>query len=85
MIEVKYKSLIKCAKCNYTYLARKYNKTINNIKCTIINATNSMYFDNEEEKLMKYLKEYSLPKQGPKQIILSILEHIKQNELINNS
>lgn len=62
----------------YPILARKYNKTINNIKCNIINATNAMYFDSEEEKLMEYLKEYSLPKPGSKKIILSILEHIKQ-------
>lgn len=66
----------------YPILARKYNKTINNIKCNIINATNLMYFDSEEEKLMEYLKEYSLSKPGSKKIILSILEHIKRDDII---
>lgn len=61
----------------YPLLARKYNKTINNIKCNITNATNAMYFDSEEEKLMNYLKEFSLSKPGAKKIIISILENIK--------
>lgn len=69
----------------YPIIARKYNKSINNIKCNIINSTNAMYFDSEEEKLMNYLKEYSLPKPGPKKIILSILETIKHNEMIDKN
>lgn len=61
----------------YPILARKYNRSINNIKCNIINSTNSMYYDGEEERLMNYLKEFSLPKPGPKKIILAILENLQ--------
>lgn len=60
----------------YPIIANKYHKTVNNIKCNIINATNIMYFDCTEDKLLKYLGDYSLSKPGPKRIIFAILEKI---------
>ena len=61
----------------YPIISKKYNTSINNIKCNIRNATDLMFFDCNEYRLMEYLKECSLPKIGAKKVILAVLEHIK--------
>ncbi len=60
----------------YPIVAKKYGKTIHNIKMDIIYATNIMYCEAKEEKLMKYLKIYEPYKPGPKRIITTILGKI---------
>lgn len=61
----------------YPIISKKYNTSINNIKCNIRNATDIMFFDCNEYRLMEYLKECSLSKIGAKKVILAILDHIK--------
>lgn len=61
----------------YPIIAKKYNTTPHNIKCNIINATNIMYCECEEDKLIDYVHEYCVRKPGPKKIIIAILEKIK--------
>ena len=61
----------------YPIVAKKYGKTVNNIKCNIRNATDIMYFDNEEEVIKKYLENYKNCKFGSKIVIEAILEKIK--------
>lgn len=60
----------------YPIIAKKNGKSINNIKCNIKNATNIMYYENEEEKIIEYLKDYNIIKPQPKKIILTILNRI---------
>lgn len=61
----------------YPIISEKYNTSINNVKCNIRNATDIMFFDCNEDRLIEYLKEGSLSKIGAKKIILSVLEHIE--------
>lgn len=60
----------------YPIVAEKYGKTAHNIKCNIINATNMMTLECEEEKIMNYLKFNAPYKPGPKTIIFEILNRI---------
>lgn len=59
----------------YPIVAKEYNKSINNIKCNITNATDKMYYDCEEKTLIKYINSNSKP--GPKKIICAVLKKIK--------
>ena len=61
----------------YPIVAKKYGKTVNNIRCNIRNATDIMYFDNEEEVIKKYLENYKNCKFGSKIVIDAILEKIR--------
>lgn len=66
------KSLIK----TYPIIAKKYNKTTNNIKCNITRATSIMFYECEENKLNKYLGTCILPKTGSKIIVHTILNKL---------
>lgn len=68
----------KLEKYIYPIIAKKYNKTVNTIKCNIINATNIMVCECQEGKLLKYLEYYSYSKPGPKKIIERILIKIQE-------
>lgn len=61
----------------YSILAKKYNKSENNIKCNITRATSIMFCECEENKLKKYLGLCSLPKTDSKIIIQTVLNKIK--------
>lgn len=61
----------------YPIIAKKFGKSVNNIKCNIKNATEIMYYENEEEKIMKYLGNCYFMKPQPKKIILAILKKIQ--------
>lgn len=63
----------------YPILAKKYNKSINNIKCSITRATSIMFSECEENKLKSYLGTFTIPKTGSKVIIQTIIN--KLNEL----
>lgn len=62
----------------YPIIAKKYHKTVNNIKSNINYTVNLIYAGCEEEKLLDYLEEYSICKPTPKKIIFSILEKIQR-------
>lgn len=47
------------------------------IKSNIVNATDKMYYDCNEEILKRYIGKYQLVKPGPKQIVKSVLKRIK--------
>ncbi len=57
----------------YPIIAKKYNKSVNTIKCNIIHATDIMICECEENKLLDYLGYYDFSKPGPKKIMESII------------
>lgn len=60
----------------YPIVAKKYHKTVHNVKCNIINSTDNMVYDCLEEKLNKYLGFYTYSKPGPKKIIYAIINKL---------
>ena len=60
----------------YPIVAKKYHKTMHNVKCNIINSTDNMVYDCLEEKLNKYLGFYTYSKPGPKKIIYAIINKL---------
>jgi len=61
----------------YPIISKKYNKTINSIKCSIFKATYLMYYDINESKLTEYFGYKITSKPKTKDIIYRILEKIK--------
>lgn len=57
----------------YSVIAKKYGKSINNIKCNITQATYAMYYDCEEKVLEKYFPYFYTMKPKVKEIIFAIL------------
>ena len=60
----------------YPIIAKKYNKTINNIKCNISIATECMFYECDEIRLKQYFNLYTTIKPKPKLIISTILNKI---------
>lgn len=61
----------------YPIIANKYNKTVNNIKCNINNATTIMNCDCEKNILMKYFTFYNNKSEAkPKQVIETIIKKV---------
>ena len=60
----------------YPYIAEKYNKAINTIKCDIIHATRLMFDECPKERLMNYLGKCTYYKPGPKTIIYTVINKI---------
>ncbi len=60
----------------YPVIAKKYNKTINNVKCSITCATTSMFYDCDETRLKNYFNFYTVIKPKPKVVIYTILNKI---------
>ena len=67
----------------YALIAKKYNKTISSVKFDITYATDIMFYDCEENKLLDYLKLGYLYKPGPKKVICAVLYRI-HNQRIKN-
>ena len=66
----------------YPIIAKRYGKSVNTIKCNIINATDMMVCECEENKLLEYLGYYDFSKPGPKKIIESIVLRLsKENKI----
>lgn len=66
----------------YPIIAKKHGKSVNTIKCNIINATDMMVCECEENKLLEYLGYYDFSKPGPKKIIESIVLRLsKENKI----
>lgn len=60
----------------YPIIAKKYGKSVNNIKTNIKNANEIMYFDNDEKKIMNYLETQKKSKPHTKQVIKAVLKKI---------
>lgn len=60
----------------YPYIAKMHKKTVNTVKCNIINATSLMVCECPEDKLLNYLGKYSYLKPGPKTIIYTVINKI---------
>lgn len=61
----------------YPLISKVYNKTINNIKCNINNATESMYYRCESKILREYFKFHDDTKPTAKTVIYTILNKIR--------
>lgn len=61
----------------YPVIANMNGDFANNIKFNIVYATDSMFYDCEEEILMKYIGSYENSKSGPKKIIRAVLKRLK--------
>ena len=60
----------------YSIIAKKYHKNINNIKCNITSATNTMFYECDENKLKKYFNFYTVCKPKPKLVIYTVLSKL---------
>lgn len=58
----------------YPIVAQKYGKSVNNIKCNILSATNNMFCECETEKIKRYFCTTDKPK--PKTVIYTILNRL---------
>lgn len=62
----------------YPIISEKYGKKTHNIKCNIRNATDIMYYENEEDKIKDYFKDRNFSKPiTTKKVILSILAKMR--------
>lgn len=61
----------------YPIIAKKYNKSINNVKCNIISATNAMFYECDENRLKDYFSFYTICRPKPKLVIYTILNKLK--------
>lgn len=60
----------------YPVIAKKYHKTIINIKSSINKATECMYYECDAEKLQDYFKFYDDTKPTIKQVIFAVINRI---------
>lgn len=63
-------------KYTYRYVAKKYKKTVANIKTNIVKATEYVYWESDEENLKKYFKKDYYEKPTPKNVIIEVLNRI---------
>lgn len=61
----------------YPIIAKKYNKSINNIKPNIANVCDLMYYDCKDEILKDYFKDPYSGKPTPKATMITILNNLK--------
>lgn len=60
----------------YPIIAKKYDKSVNTIKCNIIRATDIMYCECNIERLKSYFKFYADSKPKPKLVAFTILNKL---------
>lgn len=60
----------------YPIIAKKYRKTVNNVKCNIMSATNSMFCECDENRLKKYFNFYTVSRPKPKLVIYTVLNKL---------
>lgn len=60
----------------YPIIAKKYHKTVNNVKCNIMSATNSMFCECDENRLKKYFNFYAPVRPKPKLVIYTVLNKL---------
>lgn len=63
----------------YPLIAKKYHKTVHNIKCNITAATNCMFYDCDEIRLKNYFNFYTISRPKPKLVIYTILNKLHNN------
>lgn len=66
----------------YPIIAKKYHKSVNNIKCNITSATNSMFYECDEDRLKKYFNFYTVCRPKPKVVIYTVLNKINSLLLV---
>lgn len=62
----------------YPIIAKRYKQTVNNIKTSITRATEAMYYNCREDKLIKYFYLTKVQKPAVKTIIITVLFKIKK-------
>lgn len=62
----------------YPVLSKKYGKKAQNIKCNIVNSTNIMICECEENKLLEYLGYFDYVKPSPKRIIEAVINKLNE-------
>lgn len=62
----------------YPIIAKRYNQSVNNIKCNIIRATEIMYYNCSEKKFLDYFLVSTLHKPNIKTVINIILSKIHE-------
>lgn len=60
----------------YPIVAKKYNKSIDNIKCNISIATTAMFYDCSEKRLISYFNLCTISKPKPKQVMYTIINKL---------
>lgn len=60
----------------YPSVAKKYNKTVHNIKNCIISATNNMYYESDIEILKKYFHLYEDERPSIRRVVYTIASKI---------
>lgn len=60
----------------YPVIAKKYNKTVNNVKCNITSATYNMFYNCDEERLKNYFCFYTASRPNPKLVMFTVLNKI---------
>lgn len=61
----------------YSILAKHYNRTCSSIKVSIIRATEAMYYNCPENKLMEYFKLDKINKPNIKTVIQTVISNVK--------
>lgn len=67
----------KIAKNIYPIIAKRYKKTVNNIKTNIINVCDLMCYDCKYEVLKEYFGDVYNRKPTPKKIMITVLNKLK--------
>lgn len=68
---------INLSKNIYPIIAKRYNQTCNNVKISILRATESMYYNCREKKLMEYFDLENAVKPNIKTIIQKVISNIR--------
>lgn len=76
LIKYQYTFSDNLTKTIYPHLVKKYNKSLNNIKCNIRNACEYMYNNCDKNIFNNYLKIDYSTYPGPKKIMNAIINHI---------
>lgn len=66
----------------YPIIAKKYHKTVNNIKCNITSATNAMFYECDENRLKNYFNFYTACRPKPKLVIYTVLNKLNNSLLV---
>ena len=77
LIYYNYDNCENLTKSVYPIIAKKYHKTINNVKCNITSATNAMFYDCDENRLKEYFNFYTICKPKTKLVIYTILNKLE--------
>lgn len=60
----------------YPLIEENYENSANNVKCSIVYATDKMFYDCDENLLQNYIGEFYYSKPGPKTIAFAVIKKI---------